>query len=285
MRILWWLLATVGLSLIAILLSQQRALDPLENLSLRITSPLERGLDDIARPVANFFQGIIDRGQLVEENQRLRGDLARLQAELAKLRDAQQQAEELKALLEVKQARPEEEFLVANVVARDPGDLKEAIAIDRGAKDGIEEGMVVVAAVPEELPARPGGLAAGTLVGTVTRALDDYAWVTLITDASSVVNALVQDSKAPGIVKGDLQRGLRLDLVPQEARLEPGYLVTTSGLGGNFPRALAIGTVTKVRGGPQELFQQATVEPALDLSRLETVLVMASFLPARLQSP
>lgn len=280
MRILWWLLAVVGVSLISILLSEQRALDPLENLSLRITSPLERGLGDVAEPVANFFEGIINRGELVDENQRLRDEVARLQAEIAELRDAEHEAEELKALLGVKEARSEEEFLVAKVIARDPGDAKEAIAIDAGTNDGVQEGMVVVAALPGEL-----GVVAGSLVGTVTRALDNYAWVTLITDPGSAVNALVQESRAPGVVHGDLQRGLLLKMVPQDAKVEPGYLVITSGLGGNFPRALAIGAVTKVRGGTQELFKQATVEPAVRLSRLETVLVITSFLPARLESP
>ena len=73
-----------------------------------------------------------------------------------------------------------------------------------------------------------------------------------------------------------------MDLIPQDAEVELGSIVTTSGLGGSFPEALVIGRVTSVRGEPQDMFQEADVEPAANLSRLENVLVLTSFIPARL---
>lgn len=272
MRLLWWLLTVVGLGLISVVLSHRHALDPIENLSLRITSPLERGLRDLAEPVADFFEGVFDRGDLVRENRRLQAEVARLQAELARRQDAEQRYQELLNLLEVKEGRPQDQFLVANVVAQDTGNLKRAIAIDRGVSDGIQEGMAVLAE-------------GGSLVGTVSRAYDDFAWVSLITDPDSVVNALVQGADVRGVVSGDLRRGLVLDMVPSTAQLQPGLLVTTSGLGGNYPRALLMGSIDSVESKPQALFQKATLSPSIDLSRLETVLVLTSFIPARLVGP
>ena len=64
-----------------------------------------------------------------------------------------------------------------------------------------------------------------------------------------------------------------------------GSLVTTSGLGGNYPRALLIGSVESVEEQPQAPFKQAVIEPAATLSSLETVLVLTSFRPARLEGP
>ena len=272
MRLLWWLLTVVSIGLTGVVLSHQRVIDPVENLSLRITSPLERGLQDLARPIADFFEGAFDRGDLVRDNQRLQAEVARLEAELARLQDSEQRYQELTRLLDVKKGRPEEQFLVADVIAQDPGNLKRAIAIDRGTSDGIEEGMVVLAQ-------------GGSLVGTISRAYADFAWVTLITDPQSVMNAFVQGADTRGVVSGDLRRGLVLDLVPTAAPIQPGLLITTSGLGGNYPRSLLIGSIDSVESKPQALFQKATLSPSIDLARLESVLVLTSFIPARLVEP
>ncbi len=277
MRVIWWLATVVSVSLIAVVLSEQRALDPAQNLSLRITSPLEGGLRDIADPIAALFEGIVDRGDLVRENKQLKEELERLRGEVAAQQDARAHIQELEAALGVKQSRPEEQFLVAGVIAQDPSGLKRAVAIDRGSADGLDEGMVILSR-------------GGSLVGTVSRAYEDFAWVRLVTDPDSVVNAQIQlgnegGATARGVVSGDLRRGMQLDLLPPDTPLSEGALVMTSGLGGNYPRALLIGSVKSVEERPQAPFKKATLEPAAGLSSLETVLVLTSFRPARLAEP
>jgi rod shape-determining protein MreC len=233
---------------------------------------MEQGLQGVAEPIADFLEGIFDRGELVRENRRLSEDNERLLSELARLQDAEQRYDELLQLLEVEKGRPQDEFAVANVIAREPSNLRKAIAIDRGVNDGVVEGLPVIAE-------------GGSLVGTVSRAYDDFAWVTLLSDPDSVVNVRVQKADASGLVSGDLRRGLMLDMVPSSAPLEPGLLVTTSGLGGNYPQGFLIGTIESVDNKPQALFQKAVLAPASDLSGLETVLVLTSFTPTRLQAP
>jgi len=280
MRVTWWLLTVVSISLISIVLSQQRVLDPLENLSLRVTSPLEGGLRDLADPIAEFFEGMVDRGDLVRENRRLKEELEQLQGQKVIQQDAELRIRELQDALGVKQSRPEDQFLVANVIAQEPSGLKRAIAIDRGMSDGLDEGMVVLSK-------------GGSLIGTVSRAYQNFAWVRLVTDPDSAVNAQVGNSASAsadgpalrGIATGDLRQGLVLDLLPSESQVAEGNLVTTSGLGGNYPRALLIGSVKSVEERPQAPFKRAIVEPAGTLSSLEMVLVLISFRPARLAGP
>jgi len=84
------------------------------------------------------------------------------------------------------------------------------------------------------------------------------------------------------VAEGDLRDGLVLDLLPTEAGIAQGNLVLTSGLGGNYPPALLIGSVKDVDERPQSPFKTATLEPAADLSSLDTVLILVSFRPARL---
>jgi rod shape-determining protein MreC len=277
---MWWLLTVTAVSIIGIVLSQQRALDPLENLSLRITSPVEGGFRDLADPIADFFEGVADRGDLVRENERLKEELERLQGETVAQQDAELRIRELEDALGVKQSRPEDEFLVANVTSWDPSGLKRFIAIDRGEGDGVDDGMVVLSRN-------------GSLIGTVSRAYQDFAWVRLVTDPDSAVNAQVSaatseplEGQPPqGVLEGDLRQGLVLELLPSDAEVAEGYLVTTSGLGGNYPRALLIGSVESVDAEPQAPFKKAIIEPSATLSSLETVLVLTSFRPARLEGP
>jgi rod shape-determining protein MreC len=271
MRTLVWLLAAAFLALITIALSQKGALDPLRNLALTVVSPLERGVRNAAEPVADVLDRVIERQDLEEENRQLRQQIEELRAEIADLREQQTLSQGLEELLKVQESRPDDEFLVARVIAKDPSNLKERIAIDRGRDDGLTEGMVVLSS-------------GNSLVGVVSSVLDDFAWITLITDPNSSVNAMVMESRTQGIVSGTLHDGLRMELLPQETEVQPGSTVATSGLGGNFPDALLIGEVVSVQGSPQDIFQKAEVKPAANLPRLESVLVLTSFQPARLDN-
>ena len=271
MRTIVWLLAAALLALVTILLSQKGALDPLRNVALTVASPLERGVRNAAKPAADLLDRLGERKDVEEENRQLRQQIEELRAQIAGLREQQSLSQELQELLKVEEGRPGDEFLVARVIAKDPSNLKERLAIDRGREDGLAEGMVVMSA-------------GGSLVGKVSSVLDDFAWVTLITDPNSSVNAMVMESLTQGVVSGTLHGGLRMELLPQEAEVQPGSTVATSGLGGNFPDALLIGEVVSVQGSPQDIFKKAEVEPAANLSRLESVLVLTSFEPPRLDS-
>jgi rod shape-determining protein MreC len=83
---------------------------------------------------------------------------------------------------------------------------------------------------------------------------------------------------AIGSVTGDMS----LDMVSQDAAVEPGDLILTSGLGGGFPPDLIVGQVVTIRALEFELFKQATVQPAVDFSRLEIVLVITNFRPVEI---
>src|SRR3990172_9407553 len=207
MRTLWWTLAIAGMSLISIVLSENRTFDPLQNLSLTIAAPLESGIRDLADPASDFFQGVFDRGDIVRENERLRRELERLQTEVAAGEDARRRVRELEEALGFKDSRPDDQL----VVAHDPSGLKRALAINRGSKDGLDEGMVVLSRD-------------GSLVGTVSLVHDDFAWLRLISDPNSAVNIAVQPQgeespAARGIAVGDLRSGVNLEMLPTEAAI------------------------------------------------------------------
>ena len=137
------------------------------------------------------------------------------------------------------------------------------------------------------LSAQPGE---GEQPQVLTPDTPDAAATPTPTPAPSVSQEEPSPTPAPpepfvrGVAAGSLRSGVSLDL-PSDARVSEGDLVVTSGLGGNYPRSLLIGTIESVTSRPQSPFTRTTLEPAADLSRLDTVLVLMSFRPARLESP
>ena len=226
----------------------------------------------MARPLADTVAGIGDIRELTRENDRLRSENERLSAAIARLQEEATRQEQLERLLDVKNALSDQEFLAASVYARDPNNLRQVIAIDRGRADGIKVGMPVVTE-------------GETFVGTVNRVKEGHAWVTLVTDVDSAVASLVLESRAQGVAAGGYNRRLSMQFVSREATINEGDTVVTSGLGGTYPAGLVIGKVTGVGGHRQELFRSVTVAPLASLARLETVLVMTSFVPINLTPP
>jgi rod shape-determining protein MreC len=101
----------------------------------------------------------------------------------------------------------------------------------------------------------------------------------LITDPASAVNVHLQNADADAVLLGSVTGDISLDMISQDVTVEAGDLILTSGLGGGYPPDLILGQVVTIRSLEFELFQQATVQPAVDFTRLEIVLVITNFRP------
>jgi rod shape-determining protein MreC len=117
------------------------------------------------------------------------------------------------------------------------------------------------------------------LVGRIAAVTAGAARVQLITDPASSVNVSLEDSRAQAVLQGSLTGDLSLDMIPQSAAVQAGDVVLTSGLGGNYPANIMIGQVTGVRSRDNDLFQKASVQPLVDFTQLEIVLVITNFRP------
>ena len=247
-------------------------LDPVENLTLNVTSPMQEALSSATRPVADWVNNFTAAGALSEENKQLRAENERITNELALAREDAAELKNLQDLAAVQAQFPQDVFLTSAVVARDSSNLRSIVAIDHGSSDGVREGMIVVTE-------------GRSLVGTVSKVFDDYAWVTLITDPKSAVSAMVQESRAEGVVAGNYGGELIMEFVGQGAAVKEGDFVLTSGVGGGYPADVVIGRVSRVRKTDQDLFQEVHVDHLASLTDLENVLVLTSFVPQQLERP
>ena len=106
------------------------------------------------------------------------------------------------------------------------------------------------------------------------RSSKSFSRVLLITDPNNSVGALIQRSRARGIVAGNGQQLCRLKYLHRSEDVKPGDLVLASGLDGVYPKGVLIGTVLTTETRDPELFQRVTVQPSVDFRRLEEVMVL-----------
>jgi len=103
--------------------------------------------------------------------------------------------------------------------------------------------------------------------------------VLLLTDHASGIASVVQRSRARGVVKGKGGGLCSLEFSLRDEDVKVGDVVVTSGIGGIFPKGLVIGEVTMVRKGEYGIFQTISVRPAVNMAKLEEVLVLLQKAP------
>jgi rod shape-determining protein MreC len=206
-----------------------------------------------------------DVTRLLEENAGQAVEIARLQAEIIDLKQQLSETRVLSALVDFARVHPENSYVAAAVIGRDPSTYAHYIIINRGSDTGVRRGMPVVTAKG--------------LVGRVVAVTAGAARVQVITDPNSSVNVRIDPSAPQAVVRGSLTGVLTLDMIPQSSEVSVGDLILTSGLGGNYPSEILIGQVSSVRRKETDMFQVGVVQSIVDFSRLDIVLVITNFRP------
>jgi len=192
------------------------------------------------------------------ENERLRGEVARLEEENLQFREALVASGHLQRIAEMR-SDFEAPMLPAEVVGQDASAWFRSVLLDRGRNQGVGSGMPVVT---------DQGVA-GLVTATSARA----SRAMLLIDRQSSADGIVQRSRAQGIVRGRRGGLLEFEFVVRGSDVRVGDVVITSGLGGVYPKGLRIGEVVEV-DEPGDLLQTAVLRPAVDFGRLEGVFVM-----------
>ena len=227
--------------------------------------PAQSALADFGRRADRIVEATVQIDQLRIDNSRLRDENQRLLLDNARLTEQIAQTGQQAKLDETARALPYE-TVSAPVIARDPGGVLRSILIGGGSGAGMAIGHVV--------------LSDQGLVGRITDVGPNYAKVVLVTDSSSVVSALVQGSRATGLVRGQYGDTLVMDWVLQAEPVKEGDVVVTAGLaaGGElrslYPKGLVLGQVAEVAKARDAAYLRAIVLPAVDVRRLERVLVV-----------
>lgn len=191
----------------------------------------------------------------------LRQRNAELTEQLAQDEELRQENERLRGLLDLK-GTYDLDGVAARVVGRSSNAYSQTVTIDVGENDGVDTGLTVMGSTG--------------VVGQVIATTGSTATVRLLTDPGSGAGAIIQSSRAEGVVRGSLDGLLYLEAVDADVVVNVDDLVVTSGLGGSYTRGLLIGRVVKVEGSPGDATRRIVVSPNGTAGALEEVFVVKS---------
>lgn len=238
-----------------------RELSGLDRLCLAASAPIARGVDFVVGSgieVVSGFHGLVN---VREHNERLARENLLLKAAIAEGREARAENVRLQALLPVR--APEGGSIVAARVVGVSPTHRRSVTLAVGDGDGVRAGQPVVTGEG--------------VVGRVAATWPGYAEVQLLVDPGFAAAVRVQRSRARATVRGLAEDGrLRLDHALRTDDVEDGDLLVTAGTDGVFPRGLVIGRAQAVTRLAHGMYLTAEVRPAIDVTKLEEVLVLVT---------
>ena len=228
-------------------------------LAIALVSPFQKMISNTSRFMRDIWEHYFFLVSVAEENERLRREAQKAFELTHRNEELRQANNRLKQLFDLGQEL-ERPVVAAQVVGKDPSPWFQTVLIDKGRENGVEIGFPVV---------NPQGV-----VGLIVEATSHYAKVMLITDPNSSVDAVVQKSRARGIIKGGTSGYCVFNYVLRKHDLKAGDSVISSGMDGVFPKGMPIGQVAEIVKKEAGIFQDVTVTPYVDFERLEEVLIV-----------
>ena len=233
-----------------------------------VVAPAERGTSGFGQRLSEAASAIRGMGGAVEEKRELSHELVRIQAELNKLRDVEDENLRLRRALEFRRQQPRP-MIPCDVVSRNISGWWSSVRIGKGTGDGIRKNHAVIS---------PDGL-----VGKTIEVSKHTAEVLLLCDPACRVSARIERANTFGLVRGGgvNLRGhpvARMDFIDKDTEVHVGDEVVTSGLsgeGGVSPKGVHIGYIVKVHRDDSGLFQYAEIAPSATVSLLDYVFVVS----------
>ena len=237
----------------------------LESVTFGIFSEIQRVVTAGAGGIRRVWNGYIDLRHAKTENDDLKRQLAQAQITLQEQRALVDRARGLQELLDLRD-RSNLQTAAAEIIGSAPSPDFRTITINKGARDGLKTDMAVIA---------PSGVV-GRIVGPNARS----ARVQLLIDRNAAAGALIERTRAQGVVVGNGDGRLRLEYMSEAFDVVVGDDVVTSGIDGIYPKGFVIGKIEAVEksGGA---YRRITVQPAVNFTGLEEVLVVLAPAPAR----
>lgn len=211
------------------------------------------------------------RHELELENSRLRAERLLTNARLQKYAALEAENTRLRAMLEAT-PRGSDRIRVSEILSVSANPFRHVIVVDKGTHDGVFDGQAMVDA--------------HGVVGQVIEAGLLSSQGILISDPDHALPVEVNRNglRTIAVGSGDFAR-LELPFLPNNADIEPGDLLVTSGLGGAFPAGYPVGTVDSVERIPQEPFASVSATPAAALNQVREVMLIWPGVPAESDVP
>ena len=227
--------------------------------------PFERLFSYVAFESHETTRFLSSIGELKVRNEDLIRENLDLRSEIALLKEVRQENETLRRDFDL-DLRNQYQLISAEVIALGGLARGQSLIINQGSGAHVETGMPVI-------------IGKGILIGKITEAFLGSSRVDLLSSPESMIAVTTPDGAAKGIVRGEHGLGLLFDMVPRTDAFRRGDTIVTSGLGGEFPRGLLVGTLQDPEYTPDKLFQRAPVIAPVKYSDIRFVSIILGSKP------
>ena len=257
---LTFFIAIIILALSLIFLNSKNVLNIPKDAFDFCVSPVEKIFKKTSDKTGNFLRFLGTIKDLNQENETLKKENRKLASEIVELKEITWENKLLRKQLDLS-PREDLKLISSFIIGKSSPELGQYITIDKGRNSGIEKNQAVIAS-------------SGILVGKVIETSSNTSKIILITDINSSVSAIIQETRASGIVKGEHGIGLIMEMIPRGEEIKSEETVITSGLEGFFPKGLLIGKIKNAISSPSSIFQKAIIEPAINIQELEMIFIV-----------
>lgn len=238
---------------------------PLNTVVGYVIVPFEQGISHIGGWLSNRSEELVQIRSLLDENARLKEQVAQLTEENTLLQQDKYELNKLRELVELDEQYGEYHKVGARIISRDSGNWYSSFVIDKGRGDGLDVDMNVIAG--------------GGLVGRITSVGPNWARVTSIISDNSNVSAMTIATEDNLIVSGDLElmsEGVIAFsmLVDSKDRVAEGDKIVTSNISDKYLPNILIGYLHTVNKDNNNLTKSGYLTPAVDFEHLSEVLVI-----------
>ena len=244
--------------LISAQVNTRRGVPMLEAVTFGLFAEVQRGSSSVIAKLQDSWQNYLALQQVRVENERLKLEVARLQVGLQQERAVAEQSRTLQQLLNFRSSLSFATTGAAVIAGGASPDFR-TMTINKGTGEGLKPDMAVIA---------PAGV-----VGRVIMPSSRASKVQLLIDRNAAAGALVERSRAQGVVEGTGADLLHMNYVSGVADVKVGDRVVTSGIDGIYPKGFVIGQIESIERGAGE-FSAIVIRPAVDFASLEAVLIV-----------
>lgn len=229
-------------------------------------NPIQKVVYNVNRGVKDFVDFFLNFSEVKEENRELTKENKRLENKLTQYSDLAEENERLKKLLDFKDQRSDYDYIATNIIGVSGNNILDGYIVDKGSKDGIQKGMVVIAA---------DGVA-----GQVSSVGDNWSIIQCIVNENIMVSVMDEVTREnTGILKGYKDRNgsylTKIYNLPADSTIKEGDVILTSGLGQLYPKEIKVGEVISVEEDKVKVMKSAVVKPYVDFNKLEELFIIA----------
>jgi len=252
-------LFAVNVIVLSVMAKHRQPVSGIERAALFITAPIQTAFHHVVKWTNNLWRQYFFLVFTAKENENLK-EVLKLALEKNRWHtEIESSNARLRKLLDFQEATSYK-MIAAEVVGKDPSPWFKTIVVNKGAAKGVLKGLPVVT---------PEGI-----VGQVIESASGYSKVMLIIDQNSAVDALIQRTRARGIIQGESGGGFNFKYVLRKEDVRVEDRVVSSGLDGVFPKGFDLGHVSGVVRPMAGMFQVVTVLPSVDFDKLEEVFII-----------